>query len=173
MNLMRESVCSRPRFEDIHLRSRPNWTAVWFCGLLGASHLVLGTWALLQNRWEASIGFLFAVMFLAAAIVAAIFRNEVSVLVSRRTIRTFCGIGRFHFSRSVSFGDVRAVRITCGQGRLGESRVEIVCDDDSIDCPATPILRQQAVCLALALNVSLQKAWDDHCPAPLAASRFN
>jgi hypothetical protein len=38
-----------------------------------------------------------------------------------------------------------------------ESRIEILCDDESIECPTTRVPRQEALYLAMAMDVELIK----------------
>ena len=62
----------------------------------------------------------------------------------------------------IPFADVHAVRLTLGgTERNRESSIEILCDSEDIECPPTHIPRQEALYLAVTMNVRLIKVTDD------------
>jgi hypothetical protein len=81
---------------------------------------------------------------------------ELAILGSRRMLRTRTGYHRFSYEQSVPFAHVRAVRLTMmNSSDPADARIEILCDDQDVDCPPSRVPRQQALCLALALGVEL------------------
>jgi hypothetical protein len=44
------------------------------------------------------------------------------------------------------------------------SRIELLCDNEDLECPPTDIPRQQALCLAMTMNVRLIKVYADDVP---------
>jgi hypothetical protein len=67
-------------------------------------------------------------------------------------------LGRVWFERHISFKSVQAVRLFLTPKKsLAESRIEILCDGESIECPTTRVPRQEALYLAMAMDVELIK----------------
>lgn len=178
--------------DDLVLRTPPNWTAVGFFALLGGMHLVLATLAFGGGRWEGYLSLMLGTVFVAAAALAIGFRFEVAVLPSARLVRLRHGVGRLCVEQFVPFAAVRGVRLTLSEasepapageeveapapwrrrregwrrrrGMYPESRLELLCPYDAIECPQTPIPRQEALYLAMAMNVPLVKV----SPGPAA-----
>ena len=71
---------------------------------------------------------------------------------------------------------IRGVRLTlCGDGPDCESRIELLCPGDDIECPPTRVPREEALCLAMTMNVPLIKAFanDDNAPRAFNQSSNN
>lgn len=151
----------QPRYPDLVLRSRPNWTAVAFLGLLALLHACNALPAFLAGRWEGYLSACLAVLFVGAAAAVHRARCEVALQYERRTVRTRTGLGPLRYERSVPFAHVRAVRVTLGpHSAPDDSLVEIICgtSGDAISCPATRVPRQQALLLAMMIGVPLVRA---------------
>ena len=158
-----------PQFGDVVLRAPPNWTAVIFLGMLGALHLTIAIPSLLAGRWAGHLSLILGTIFVLVALIGYRCRFEVALLPSQRRVRLRTGLGRCCFARFVPFASVRAVRLMIepGTGRHGgESLIELLCRGEDIPCPPTTIPRQQALFMAMALNVPLIKVSEEEAPAP-------
>ena len=153
-----------PRFPDLLLRTSPNWTIVGFLGLLGGVHLAIALSTLLHVRWEGYLSFIFAALFLGAAVLAARFRGEISIQVSRRQIRLRTGVGRWQAERFIPFQAVSAVKLSLATTNGRHGRIEIVTLLEEIECPRTRVPRQEALLLAMMLEVPLIKLIDGGTP---------
>lgn len=149
---------------DLILKSEPNWTAVIFLGALSLLHFSIWIPAFAHQRWEGYLSLLFAFAFLAAAVVALRTKFELAILPGAKCVRLRRGTQRLYLERRISFQDVHGVRLTVSHpSRRGEAHIELLCDNEDIDCPATEIPRQEALFLAMLLNVRLIKV-SDHEP---------
>ena len=158
--ITREAIATTsPPSRDLMLRSPPNWTAVVFFAALSGLHCAIAFPAFYHGRWEGYLSLIFAVVFAIASIVAYFARYELTILPARRCIRIRHLIAFVRFQRLIAFDDVHAVRLTLNGSR--ESRIEILCDNEDIDCPPTTIPRQEALFLAILLGVQLIKVCDD------------
>jgi len=156
-----------PQFVDVAFRSPANWTAVGFLALLGGLHLSIAGPALLDGRWEGYLSLLLGVLFLMAAAMAAAFRYEVAMLASVRQVRIRTGISRARTERFVPFEIIHGVRLTltCGPKRM-EPRIELLCPIEDIKLPPTRVPRQEALLMAIMLNVPLIKVSEEGNPQP-------
>jgi hypothetical protein len=140
------------------LRSPRNWTAVVFLALLGCIHLAVAIPAILVGRWEGYLSVVLFFLFGAGALLAAAFRSELALQPSHGRIVLRTGVGRWCSERFIPFDALRGVRLTTTPGRRGaESRIEILCPFEQIECPPTAVPRQEALLLAMALEVPLIK----------------
>ena len=158
-----------PQFGDVVLRTPPNWTAVLFLGMLGALHLTIAIPSLLAGRWAGHLSLVLGAVFVAVALVGYRCRSEMALLPSQRRVRLRTGMGRFCYERFVPFSAVRAVRLMIEHGANrggGHSLIELLCRGEDIPCPPTRIPRQQALFMAMALNVPLIKVSEEDAPAP-------
>ena len=145
-----------PPFADLVLRGAPNWTAVWFFAMLGGLHLSVAIPALLEGRWG-YVSLIVGTIFVTASAVSYGFRAEVAMLTSQRRLRLRTGVGRFVYERFIPFKSVRAVRLMTEPGvraRTTQSLIELLCHGEDVPCPPTTIPRQQALFMAMAMDVS-------------------
>jgi hypothetical protein len=158
--ITREAIATTtPPPRDLMLRSQPNWTAIIFFAALSGLHCAIAFPAFYHGRWEGYLSLIFAVVFAAASIISYFARYDLTILPSRRCIRVRHRIALLRIQRLIAFDDVHAVRLTMNGSR--ESRIEILCDNEDIDCPPTTIPRQEALFLAILLGVQLIKVCDD------------
>lgn len=158
------STGTRPAYGDLVLRGPCNATAVGFLALLGAMHLTVAIWALSMGRWEAYLSAFLGTMFLCLSIACARFRAEVALLASQRRVRLRNGLKCLYLERSIPFAAVHGVRLTLpptGARRGEDARIELLCPYEDIECPPTRIPRQQALFLAMMMNVPLIKVSDE------------
>ena len=151
---------------ELTLRTAPNWTGVAFFAGLALLHLRVAVPAFLAGKWEGYLSLIFATLFIGAAIIAARFRFELTILAGQRQLRLRHGLRRFHLERTIPFAAVHGVRLTLpAPGRRPETaRIELLCPGDDIVCPPTRIPRQQALYLAILMQVQLIKVMDDAMP---------
>ena len=165
---------SSPAFiRDIVLPGSPNWTAVVFFAVLGTLHLSNAIPAFVNQRWEGYLSMGLATVFGAAAMVSYLARFEVAFLPSQRRIRLRNGLRRMHLQRYIPFQSVHGVRLTLSHpsGR-GEAKIEVLCDNEDIECPPTRIPRQEALCLAMMMGVRLIKVLPDGLAESDRSERF-
>jgi hypothetical protein len=154
-------------FGDLVLRSPPNWTAVGFFGMLGALHLMISIPTLIGGRWEGYLSLAFGTIFVCVSGLCTQCRYEMAVLGSKRRVRLRSGAGRFCLERCIPFSVIRGVRLTlCDRPHCHESKIELLCPLEDVACPPTHIPRQEALFLAMALNVPLTKVLDEVPDAP-------
>lgn len=169
----REQQPQVAQFGDVTLRTPPNWTAVCFAGMLGTVHLSVAVPSLFDHRWACHISLIVGTISLAAGVVGYFCRSELALLTSQRRVRLRTGVGRFCYERFIPFSGVRAVRLMVEPGVRAhhtESTIELLCRGEDVLCPPTKIPRQQALFMAMALNVPLIKvsegAQPEEQPAP-------
>ena len=163
-----------PAFADLVLRSGPNWTAVWFFAMLGGVHLTIAVPSLLDGRWG-HVSLIVGGIFVTTSVLTYRFRSEVAVLTSQRRLRLRTGVGRLVYERFIPFKSVRAVRLMTEPGvraSTTESLIELLCRGEDVPCPPTTIPRQQALFMAMAIDVPLIKVSPDpqEEPRPAAAA---
>lgn len=162
-----------PAFADLVLRTGPNWTAVGFFGLLGGAHLTVAVPSLLDGRWG-HVSLIVGTIFVVASVVSHRFRSELALLTSQRRLRLRTGVGRLVYERSIPFKSVRAVRLMTEPGvraRRTESLIELLCQGEDVPCPPTTIPRQQALFMAMAMDVPLIKVSEGELPSAGSAAR--
>jgi hypothetical protein len=153
-------------YPDLTLRSRPNWTAVGFLGLLAGLHVSVAVPALLVGRWEGYLSCVFATLLTAAATLVFHIRTDVTLLGgTQRRVRVHTRIGPVRVGwREIPFARVHGVRVTLGpRASRDDSFVELLCagHDGDVLCPPTAVPRQQGLLIAMMIGVPLVKAWDD------------
>ena len=158
---------------DLILQGPANWTAVVFFAVLSFLHFAIALPAFAHYRWEGYLSLFFASVFVGASVVSYLARCEITILPSQRRIRLRSGLRRLNLQRYIDFSDVHGVRLTMSHpsGR-GESRIELLCDNEDIECPPTHIPRQEALCLALLMGVRLIKVTPEGSCEPDATGRF-
>jgi hypothetical protein len=151
-------IVSNSHPDAVILRSPPNWTAVAFFGALGALHLTIATSAFLNSRWGAHMSVIFGTIFCGIGVISLFARHQIEIAPADRRIRLRTGIGRFSYRSEVPFCNVLSVRVIVSP-RHCDSSVSIICAHRDIEIPPTDTPRQQALALALALNVRLIKVY--------------
>ena len=155
LDIPREGV-GRPT--DLVMRYPPNWTAVIFFGAMSILHLINGFGAFWKGRIEGELSAVLGVVFAIATAVAIRLKNELAVRPSSGDLQLRTTLWRVWYRRHIPFQSVRSVRLFLGgKTRLCESRIEILCDGESIECPSTRVPRQEALYLAMAMDVELIK----------------
>ncbi|HEX3358075.1 MAG TPA: hypothetical protein VHS31_13975 [Tepidisphaeraceae bacterium] len=147
---------------DLIFSTSPNWTSVVFFAGLGLLHLFLATLAFWQGRWEGYMSAGLGTIFVVVSIVSYRCRFEITIQSRRRQIRLRSGFGKFWHQRFIPFTHVHGVRLTLGH--LPDdpaSRIEVLCENEDIECPPTSIPRQEALCLAMLMGVRLIKVYED------------
>jgi hypothetical protein len=157
---------------DLVLHGRPNWLAGAFFCLMAGFHIYIAVHAFGSNTSEAVISSSLAACFLFVANLCILTRHQIAICPTAREIRIERRYGRFIFDRELPFSCVRAVRVTLWQSRRGpQSRLEILCHGEELPCPPTNIPRQEALYLALVMNVRLIKVSSDRADNALANGR--
>jgi hypothetical protein len=154
--------CGRRAVTDVTLRFPTNWTAVFFLAGLGGLHLLNAITAFAHHRWEGYLSMIFTTVFIGVAVIFRLVRSEIAILPADRQIRLRTGRGRVGYQRFVPFDRVRAIRITLlSPSSPQTARVEIVCTGEVIECPPTTVPREEALCLAVAINTRLIKVYGE------------
>jgi hypothetical protein len=136
--------------------------------------LTIATLAFLHQRWEAYLSILLGAIFAVVAVVAYCCRFEMTILPGERRIRLRSGTRRMNYQRFISFADVHGIRLTLSDSSSEpSSRIEVLCDNEDIECPPTSIPRQEALCLAMLMGVRLIKVCDEDDSAGLPSNRLN
>jgi hypothetical protein len=168
-----ELIESRP-CRDLVFRSGPNWTAVIFFATLALLHLCICIPAFFHGRWEGYMSLLFATIFITCSITGTRFITELAVLPIQQQVRIRTGVGPFNYERRFPFSSIRGVRLTLYSDRPhGESRIELLCPGDDLQCPPTTVPREEALCLAMTMNVPLIKAFAGEGQQPTTTRRFD
>lgn len=142
------------------LRTAPNWTALVFFAALASLHWAVAVPAFYRQRWEGLFSLAFAVLFTAVALACWLVASELSIDPARRQIRMRSGLGRISIQRSIPFTDVHGVRVTHSASRSALAcRVEVLCDNEDLECPPTDSPHQQALVMAMMMNVRLIKVF--------------
>jgi hypothetical protein len=150
-----------PLMPDLIMRAPPNWTAVGFFAALGMLHLSIWAIALSHRHMEGYLSLGFGVAFLFVALACYLSTFEIAVLCSENKLRLRTGYRRFRYERFIPFKQVRGVRLTLTPDPdYRGGRIELLCPDEDIECPATPVARQEALCLAMTMGVRLIKVSD-------------
>jgi hypothetical protein len=151
-----------PIVPEIVLKSPPNWTAVIFFAGLSFLHICVAAPAFYHGRLEGYMSTFFAVLFAMIATLCWRARSEITIEPPQRRIRVRNGFRRLNYQRFIAFEDVHGVRVTLvNNSRRRSSRVELLCDNEDIECPPTSIPREEALWLAMLMNVRLIKVSDD------------
>lgn len=146
---------------DVTLQSPINWTATGFFFLLGAMHLGFAAASAAKGRWGGAMSFGFGAAFLASGAAAAAYRRRLTFSVRSRRLRIRSGFGRLAVEQEFLFSSFHAVQLTLAQNDPPqEARIELLGVTGAIECPPTSIPRQQALFLAILLDVPLIKALD-------------
>jgi len=147
---------------QVTLRTPPNWTAIFFFMLLSLLHFYMALHALLHDRPEGFLSWIFGTAFALVALMCWRMGCEMTVLTDERRLRLRTGFRRLYIERFVPFSRIRNVRLTLLHPRTPTSaKIELVCDREVIECPPTCVPREEALCLAMNMNVELVKVYGD------------
>ncbi|MGB7158344.1 MAG: hypothetical protein WBD40_09790 [Tepidisphaeraceae bacterium] len=161
-----DAADAAPAPRDLTLRSPPNWTAILFFAGLGGLHLSIAIPAFYHQRWEGFLSAAFGVIFLVVALACWLVASDLTIERRNRRIRLRTGCGRLSFERFISFDNVHGVRLMLAGSSPRSSRIELLCDNEDLECPPTDIPRQEALCLAMTMNVRLIKVYAEDQPDP-------
>lgn len=153
-----------PVARDVVLRTPPNWTAVCFFLGLASLHLSIAIPAFYHRRWEGFLSMAFGIVFICVSLLCWLINSEIAIQPRARRIRLSTGVGRLSIQRFIPFQSVHGVRLMMEGKSPASSRIELLCDNEDIECPPTDIPRQEALCLAMTLNVRLIKVYGDDVP---------
>jgi hypothetical protein len=147
--------------QDLILHAPPNWTAAFFFACLAVLHLWNALSSFAHHRWAGHMSLILGIAFVIVAIVFSRVHYELSFLPRAKRIRIRTGLGPFKYQRFIGFRQVHAVRVTMSRAPdYPISRIEVLCDNEDIECPPTTIPRQEALCLAILMGVELIKVSD-------------
>lgn len=147
--------------QDLVLRSRTNWTAVTLFGCLAAVHFVIAWLAGRSGHYEGTVSLLLGIGFSGVALAYWSSMREITLLRKKEIIRVRSGCRILQSERRVPFNQVRAVRLILGDESGRRAKLQLLCDTEELDCPLTCSPRQQALCLAVVLNVRLVRIHGD------------
>lgn len=164
--LTNPDVSATPALRDLTLRTPPNWTAVCFFAFLGALHLSIALPAFYHQRWEGFLSLAFGVLFIGVALLCWLVCSELTIQRTPRRIRLRTGYRRLCIERFIPFQSVHGVRLMLMPGKSSASLIELLCDNEDLQVPPTDIPRQQALCLAMTMNVRLIKVFAEDLPEP-------
>ena len=150
-----------PPAADLVLRSPVNWTAVLFTGLLGAMHWGVSIPAFALGRWEGYLSLGLGALFVTVAVGIYCVRTEVLVLRAERVVRTRAVLLATWHESDLPFARVHGVRLTLLPGGAEEARIEILSVDGDVECPPTKVPRQEALLLAMTIEVPLVRVSED------------
>jgi hypothetical protein len=140
------------------LKTAPNWTAVVFFACLGLLHACIAIPAFWHGRLEGYLSCAFMVIFLNASVVTYFVRFELTIQTRQRRLRLRSGTRRVAYQRYIPFDDVHGVRLTMlSAPDYPLARIEVLCDNEDIECPPTTVPRQESLCLAMLMGVQLIK----------------
>ena len=156
------------------LQAPRNWPVAAFFVVLAILHLGITYAAFRRGMVDGGVALGFACSFGLIAITAFLVRRELTILPRDRQLFVRTGWRRFGVERHVDFSEVHAVRLTLGRSRTAEqrSKIEILCANEDILCPATKIPRQEALFLAILFGVELIKVTMADDPASEQGDRI-
>jgi hypothetical protein len=153
------------------LQTPPNWTAVVFFACLAFLHSCIAIPAFLNRRWEGYLSCALAIIFFTVSVVSYFVRFELMIQTRERRLRLRSGTRGVAYQRYIPFCDVHGVRLTMLTAPdYPLARIEVLCDNEDIECPTTDVPRQQALCLAMLMDVQLIKVCSDDPAADLTRS---
>ena len=150
------------RHTDVTFRSPPNWTVVLFFAGLAGLHWYMAISAMAKGRFDTFMSLVLGPAFTIVALVSWRLAKEITFMPAARRIRVRSGLRRFYFQRLVRFTDIRSVRVTLFHPHDPKAAtIELLLDRETIEFPPTDVPRQEALALAMALNVPLMKVYGD------------
>lgn len=166
-NRLEELDASLATVPPLTVRTPPNWTALWFFAALAALHWSIALHAFYNYRWEGFLSLGFATVFTGVAIGTWLVAWELSIRPAERRIRLRSGYRRLCIERSIPFRSVRGVRVTNSPSRSSLAcKVEILCDNEDLECPPSHHPQQEALCMAMMMHVRMIKVFCDTRPTP-------
>jgi hypothetical protein len=162
-----------PRCPDVAFHYGAHWQIATLFAVVGFMHLAVALPLIRLHRWEGWLGLGLANLSLIASLVAAAWERELAVRASLHQLRLREGIGRFRNDRSISFDQVREVKlmlVSCKRG-IG-ARVSLECAENlDIELPPLASPRAEALLLAITLNVPVTTVSDEASRITLPARR--
>lgn len=144
-------------------RSSPDVLFTIFFSMLSFLHAVVVVTGVINGRWECYMSGGFCVVFAVVAVVCRKFRFEVALLKGERIVRLRHGVGKLYMERRVRFGAITDVRLTLlGSAGPEGSQIELLSPDDDIVYPPSRYPRQEALLLAMTLDVPLIKVYGEN-----------
>jgi len=144
-------------------RSPPDVLFTIFFAMLSFLHATVVVTGIVNGRLEVYLSATFCVFFATVSIFCRKFRFEVALLKDTKQIRLRHGVGRLYVERRVAFGAVTEVRITLLGGKGPEaSQIELLSPNDDITYPPSQHPRQEALLLAMTLDVPLVKIYGEN-----------
>jgi hypothetical protein len=147
------------------LRYPANWPLIAFLGLLGLLHLGIAVLAYSSNPVEAQICLLMGSLFAGTALLFGLMHRELAIKPEDGCLSLRRSLGLLKLERKMAFDEVQAVRLTFTPSTSSEKpRIELLCGQRAIPCPLTAVPRQQALCMAMLMNVELIKIYSKQEP---------
>ncbi len=144
-------------------RSSPDVLYTALFAMLSLSHGGIACVAIANHRWEGYLSAIFCIFFAGVAMICRRFRFEVAILKNVRLVRIRHGVGRLYVERLVPFGAITDVRLTLLGGKGPEnSQIELLSRNDDIRYPPADHPRQEALLLAMTLDVPLVKVYGEN-----------
>lgn len=144
-------------------RSSPDFLYTSLFAVLSVLHAGIAVPAFLHQRWEGCLSAVFCPFFATVAVLCRTFCFEIAVLRDEKKVRIRHGVGRLFVERVVPFGAITDVRLTLLGGKGPESsQIELLSRNDDIRLPHSDQPRQEALLLAMMLDVPLVKVYGDN-----------
>jgi hypothetical protein len=148
------------------MRFPRNWTAVIFFGTLALLHLANAVPAFLRGNIAGETSAILAVTFIIVSVVFLTLRSELAIRPGAEDVRLSRTLLRVWTERRIPFKRIRGVRVFLEPNARDEgSQIELLTDDGDVDCPRTAIPRQQALWMAMVMNVELIKVTGQKAPS--------
>jgi hypothetical protein len=154
-----------PSPTDVLLRSPVNWPLASIAAITGVLHLLVAALYLPHAIWTAVIAGVMGAGFLLLSVLVLGCQRDVEISMTRGLVRTRRGIGPFARQHVTPVAHIHAVRLTqIDRHGRHQSRIELLSERGNISCPTTDMPRQQALLMAMTLNVQLIKIWQSSTP---------
>jgi hypothetical protein len=147
------------------LKYPANWPLVAFLGVLALLHLGIAMIAYSARPAEAQICLLVGSFFAGAALLAGLMHHELVIRPDRGCLSMCRSLGFLRLERKVPFDQVQSVRLTFTPSTSMEKpRIDVLCGGRAIASPMTLVPRQQALCMAMLMNVELIRIYSRQEP---------
>jgi hypothetical protein len=157
-----DRATAESRCTDVTFRTPPNWTIVLFLAGLASLHWYMAISALMKGRFDAFMSLVLGPAFTIGSLVIWRLAKEITFMPAARRVRIRSGLRRLYYQRFVRFSDIRSVRLTLLHPHDPKAAiVELILDREAIEFPPTDVPRQEALALAMTLNVPLMKVYSD------------